>query len=127
MADNNTTVAINRAKENIKKGRERLDAIKADAQRAGPELEAAARQFEDTLDSVLELADRIAGDSDIMAVGKRFVRRLLSREFIIAIVTIIAILSGDLSGQEAIAVAAAGGGLALGRGVAKSKDGGRDG
>ena len=127
MADSNTTAAVNRAKENIQKGRVRLEKIKVDAQRTAPELEAAAKDFEDTLDSVLELADRIARGSDAWAVAKRFIRRISSREFIIAVVAIIAIWSGQLEPQEAIAVAVAGGGLALGRGVAKSRVGGTDG
>ena len=55
-----------------------------------------------------------------------FIRRIFSREFIIAVVAVVAIWVGDLGPQEAIAIAVAGGGLALGRGVAKSRTGGSD-
>ena len=79
------------------------------------------------MDSALELADRLAKDLDWWPVAKRFIRRILSREFIIAVVAVMAIWNGNLESTEAIGVAVAGGGLALGRGVAKANSGGTDG
>ena len=51
---------------------------------------------------------------------RRFARRLLSREVIIAIIAVIAIWAGDLDAEQAIGVAVAGTGLILGRSAVKT-------
>jgi hypothetical protein len=57
---------------------------------------------------------------------RRFIRRLLSREVIVAVAAIITIATGDLEAQEAIGVAVAGTGLILGRSVVKARQGATD-
>ena len=125
MASQHTTASIDRVKSRINTGKERLSSIRASANATEPELAAAAEDFQDSLDSALELADRLANDAEWWPTAKRFIRRLTSREFIITVVAIAAIWTGGLDSQEALAVAVAGGGLALGRGVAK-RSGGTD-
>ena len=125
MANQAINTSIDRVKARISTGKERLAFIRAKADATEPELADAAADFQDTLESALDLADRLAKDAEWWPTAKRFIRRLTSREFIISVVAIAAILSGTLDAQEAIAVAVAGGGLALGRGVAK-RSGGTD-
>lgn len=125
MASRQATESIDRVKSRITTGKARLASIRASANATQPELDAAAADFQDTLDSALELADRLAKDADWWPTAKRFIRRLTSREFVITAVAIVAIWTGGLDTQEALAVAVAGGGLALGRGVAK-RSGGTD-
>ena len=125
MASQATDASINRVKARVNTGKERLASIRARADATEPELAAAAEDFQDALESALDLADRLAKDAEWWPTAKRFIRRLTSREFIIAAVSIAAIWTGGLDAQEAIAVAVAGSGLALGRGIAK-RSGGTD-
>ena len=125
MASQVTNESIDRVKTKISTGKERLASIRTRAEATEPELAATAEDFQETLESALDLADRLAKDADWWPTAKRFIRRLTSREFVIAVVAIIAIWAGGLDAQEAIAVAVAGSGLALGRGIAK-RSGGTD-
>ena len=123
MAQGTVTAGLGRTQEKVASAKTRIDAIRNNAETARPEIEAAAQGFEEALDSVLDFADSLARDTHAWPTVKRFIRRILSREFIIVVVSIIAIWAGDLGAQESIAVGAAGSGLALGRGVAKNRSG----
>lgn len=127
MASQSSKVAVDRVKNRIETNREKLEPIRSRADAAELELASAAEEFQDALESALELTDRLAKDVDWWPTAKRFIRRMLSREFIIAVVAILAIWNGNLESNEAIGVAIAGGGIALGRGVAKASSGGTDG
>ena len=69
----------------------------------------------------------IEEDAGLSATASRFIRRMLSREFIIVVLSLVAISTGELSTEQVIGVAIAGSSLALGRSVAKAKTGGSDG
>ncbi len=124
MTSRNTRATIEATRERIREGKRRLDEIRTSAEGAKPGLQAAANEVEDALEDLLRLGDRVGQDLGTWGWVRPFIRRLASREFIIAVVAVIAIWTGELRGQEAIAVAVAGGGLALGRGVAKAGAGG---
>ena len=127
MPVNGTTRdTIERARARIAAGRVQIDDIKKSAKTITPELEQTANDMERTVESLLDAVDDIIPDEGTWGFAMRFTRRMLSREMIISIVAIVAIWAGGLESQEAIAVAVAGGGLALGRGVAKQKSGGTD-
>ena len=126
MTTRNLSNAIKDNRRRLKDGKEKLEQIRASADAAKPGLEAAANEVEDALENLLKLGDRLGEDFGPWRWLRPFIRRMSSREFIIAVVAIVAIWSGGLDAQEAIAVAAAGGGLALGRGVAKARTGGSD-
>lgn len=104
-------------------GKAKIDSIRNRSEAARPELESAIQNFDDALDAVLDFADILAGVAVWLPTVKRFVSRILGREFIIAIVSIIAIWSGDLGHQEAIAIGAAASCLAQDRGLAKNHSG----
>ena len=127
MSSQSSKAAVERVKNKIKTNKEKLETIRAKADAAAPELAEAAEELQDSLDSALELADRLAMDAEWWPTARRFIRRVTSREFIIAVVAVVAIWTGNLESTEAIGVAIAGGGLALGRGVAKANSGGTDG
>ena len=120
MAHNTIETGLGRTREKVHNAKARIDAIRNNAETARPEIEAAAQGFEEALDSVLDFAD-LLWDTKLGPTVRRNVRRLFSREFIIVVVSIIAIWAGNLGAQEAIAVGVAGSGLALGRGVAKNR------
>tara|TARA_B110000263_G_scaffold148976_1_gene129284 strand:+ start:124 stop:504 length:381 start_codon:yes stop_codon:yes gene_type:complete len=112
-----------RARLKVAVGKETIENIRARAAEKEPQIEAAANEFDAAFKDLLEYIDAVDGDSAFSATARRFFRSILSREFIIAIVAIIAILTGDIDGQEAIAIGAATSGLAFGRGVAKNNSG----
>ena len=126
MATPTASAAIEDARSKIKEGRDRLKTIRAGVDLAAPKLEETATELQSALDSAFAAIDTIAADSGAWATTKRTIRRLMSREFLIAVGSIFVIVNGGLVGQEALAVALAGSGLALGRGVAKARSGGAD-
>ena len=117
-------------KETIERTRGRIFAskarIEASAVSSAPELQQAAAEVQGLLDSVLDAVDEVVPDEGRWGVAMRFIRRMLSREMIIAVVAIVVIASGTMETEQAIGVAVAAGGLALGRGVAKQRTGGGD-
>ncbi len=125
-ANVSTRQKIERAKTRIAAGKAQIEEIQRSAEEATPDLERTVAEVHITIDSLLEAIDEVVPDQGNWGAGMRFVRRMLSREMIITVVAIIAIWAGGLEAQEAIAVAIAGGGLALGRGVAKQRSGGTD-
>ncbi len=117
-----TRGTIETTRERLREGRERIEAIKNESEQARPELEGATKDAEETVDLALELLDSIARDWESWPAVKKFSRRILSREFIIAAFAIAAILGGA-GGQESIGIAVAASGLVLGRSAVKAKAG----
>ena len=115
MAIITTKTAIDTARDRIDSGRVSLETIRKGAKLATPELEKTAEELKSALDSALAAVDQIATDQHWWPTTRRFIRRLFSREVIIAVVAIISIWVGDLNAQQAIGVAVAAGGLVLGR------------
>ena len=111
--------AIDTARDRIDSGRASLDTIRKGADLATPELKKTAEELKSSLDSALAAVDQIATDQNWWPTTRRFIRRLLSREVIIAVVAIISIWVGDLDAEQAIGVAVAAGGLVLGRSAVK--------
>ena len=127
MANTTKETAINTARVTITKGTETLKEIKEEVKKAKPELEEKANEILATLDSALKAVDKIIPeDQETWPTIRRFIRRLLSREVIIAVVAIIAIWAGGLGAEQAIGVAVAGTGLILGRSVVKARPGTTD-
>ena len=126
MAIVKTETAIDTARERITDGRERLERIREDADLATPKLEETADELKSALDSALEAVDQITTDQQWWPTTRRFIRRLLSREVIIAVVAIISIWAGDLEAQQAIGVAITAAGLVLGRSAVKVRAGTAD-
>ena len=118
--------AIDTAKEIINSGKVSFDTIQKGADLATPKLEEKAEELKSALDSALAAVDQIATDQHWRPTTRRFIRRLLSREVIIAVVAIISIWVGDLDAQQAIGVAVAAGGLVLGRSAVKVRAGATD-
>lgn len=118
--------AIDTAKEIINSGKTSLDTIQKGADLAAPKLEGKAEELKSALDAALVAVDQIATDQHWWPTTRRFIRRLLSREVIIAVVAIISIWVGDLDAQQAIGVAVAAGGLVLGRSAVKARAGATD-
>ncbi len=125
-SNRSTRETIERARVRIAAGRSQIDEIQKSAAAATPELQQTAAEVQQTINSLLDAIDEVVPDEGNWGAGMRFVRRMLSREMIISVVAIIAVWAGGLDAQQAIAVAVAGGGLALGRGVAKQRSGGTD-
>jgi len=123
MAITTTKTAIDSAKERITGGKESLERIREGADLATPELEETAKELASALDSALAAVDQIATDQSWWPTTRRFIRRLLSREVIIALVAIISITVGNLDPEQAIGVAIAGTGLVLGRSAVKVRAG----
>ena len=121
-----TKTAIDTARDGIDSGRVSLDTIRKGAKLATPELEKTAEELKLALDSALAAVDQIATDQHLGPTTRRFIRRMLSREVIIAVVAIISIWVGDLDAQQAIGVAVAAGGLVLGRSAVKVRAGATD-
>ena len=111
--------AIDTARDRIDSGMVSLDTIRKGADLATPELKEKAEELKSALDSALAAVDQIATDQHWWPTTRRFIRRLLSREVIIAVVAIISIWVGDLDAEQAIGVAVAAGGLVLGRSAVK--------
>ena len=111
--------AIDTARERIDSGRVSLETIRKGAKLATPELEKTAEELKSALDTALAAVDQIATDQHWWPTTRRFIRRLLSREVIIAVVAIISIWVGNLEAEQAIGVAVAAGGLVLGRSAVK--------
>lgn len=111
--------AIDTARERIDSGMVSLDTIRNRADLATPELEKTAEELKSALDSALAAVDQIATDQHWWPTTRRFIRRLLSREVIIAVVAIISIWVGDLNAEQAIGIAVAAGSLVLGRSAVK--------
>lgn len=118
--------AIDIAKDAINNEKGKLDKIQESANLTEPELEEKAKEIRSALDSVLAAVDQIATDQHWWPTTRRFIRRLLSREVIIAVVAIISIWVGDLDAQQAIGVAVAAGSLVLGRSAVKVRAGATD-
>jgi hypothetical protein len=115
---------IQTARDSITRGTERLRGIKEEIKRAKPELEEQADELLSTLNSALSAVEQIIPeDQKTRPTIRRFVRRLLSREVIIAVIVIISIWAGNLDAEQAIGVAVAGTGLILGRSVVKARPG----
>jgi hypothetical protein len=119
MAIITTKTAIDTARDRIDSGRVSLDTIRKGADLATPELEKTAEELKSALDSALAAVDQIATDQHWWPTTRRFIRRLFSREVIIAVIAIISIWVGDLNAEQAIGVAVAAGGLVLGRSAVK--------
>ena len=127
MATQTKKAAIAQTKELVSTTRGKIRAVREQVEKADPELRKTVDDVDEALNNVRDLVNRIEEDAGLPAAVSRFIRRMLSREFIIVVVAVVAIWSGELNTQEALGVAIAGSGLALGRGVAKAKTGGSDG
>jgi hypothetical protein len=114
-----TKTEIDTARERIASGKEKLDAIQKGADLATPKLQETADELSAALESAFQAVDRIASDQHWWPTARRFIRRLLSREVIIAVVAIVSIWAGDLDPEQAIGVAVAASGLVLGRSAVK--------
>ena len=125
-ANRATRETIERARARIAAGRTQIEEIQNSATATTPQLQQMTVDVQQTVNSLLAAIDDVIPDEGKWGVGTRFLRRMLSREMIIAVVAIVAIWAGGLKAQEAIAVAVAAGGLSLGRGVAKQRSGGTD-
>lgn len=126
MAAQTTKKAVEDARERIEAGKAKINSIRKAAGEVRPELETTVQEAGDALNAAITFVDSVAQELGWWPPVRRLIRRLVSREFIISVVAIIAILVGDLGAQEAIAIAVAGSGLAIGRGVAKARVGGSD-
>lgn len=127
MATQTKKAAIIQAKELVTTTKGKIHAVRDQAAVAEPELRQAVDDVDEALNTVRDLVKRIEDDAGLSATVSRFIRRMLSREFIIVVVSVVAILTGELTTEQVIGVAIAGSGLALGRSVAKVKTGGSDG
>jgi hypothetical protein len=111
--------SIDLARGKINEGVSKLEKIQKDADLTTPKLEETAKELSESLNSALGAVDEILNDQRWWPTTRRFIRRLLSRESIIAVVAIIAIWAGGLDAEQAIGVAVAGAGLILGRSAVK--------
>jgi hypothetical protein len=121
MTSSNRKVMLNTATNYITEGTKKLAQLREEAVKAEPELEKTASELLSTLNSALAAMEKfIPEDEKTGPTLRRFIRRLLSREVIVAVVAIIAIWAGDLNAEQAIGVAVAGTGLILGRSAVKT-------
>ena len=124
MSGSNRINTFEKAKSSIKEGTQKVNLIKEEAVKSKPELQQQADELTMILDTALKAVEEfIPEDEKIGPTMRRFMRRILSREVIIAVVTIIAISVGNLDPEQAIGVAIAGTGLVLGRSVVKARPG----
>ena len=91
MATQPTEAAIENTRDRVKAGVDRISTIRKGRDMAADELEAGTRKVEDALESALALIDGVAQEQTWWLPIRRFVRRLLSREFIITVLAIVAI------------------------------------
>jgi hypothetical protein len=115
----NGTKDIRKKVEEVKKG---LEEIKKKADLATPKLEETVSNIMSAADSVQDAVDTIIPDKGIGSTIKRFIRRMLSREAIIAAVAVISIWGGQLDAEQAIGVAVAASSLILGRSAVKARN-----
>ena len=123
MATKTVKAAAQATKTIIGEGQQKIDAIKREADEARPKLQVDVEEYENLVSSARKLVDDVAADIDMPDILRKFIRRMLSREMIIAAVSIIAIWQGGLDAEQSIGIAVAGSGLVLGRSVAKAKSG----
>ena len=124
MTKSTRTTTLELAKDRIIDGTKTLNRFREEAIKAKPELEKTATELLTTLNSAMAAVERlIPEDEKVGPTIRRFVRRLLSREVIVAVVAIISIWTGSLTAEQAIGVAIAGTGLILGRSVVKARPG----
>ena len=120
MTTSTRKTALENSRNYITEGTKSLNRFREEAKKATPELESKASELLSTLNSAVSaMEDLIPEDEKVGPTIRRFIRRILSREVIIAVVAIISIWAGDLSAEQAIGVAVAGTGLVLGRSAVK--------
>ena len=121
MTNSTKKTAINTTRDALTNGTKTIEKIKEEVKSAKPELEKEANLLLETINSALNALEQIIPeDEHVVPTIRRFARRLLSREVIIAIIAMIAIWAGDLDAEQAIGVAVAGTGLILGRSAVKT-------
>jgi len=124
MANSTRKTTLTNARNFITEGTKSLNRFREEAKKATPELDAKASELLTTLNSaVAAMETLLPEDEKVGPTIRRFIRRILSREVIIAVVAIIAIWTGELNAEQAIGVAVAGTGLILGRSVVKARPG----
>ena len=80
MATQRTKTAVETARDKIRDGKTRIEAIRATAGSAAPELEATAKEVEEALQDALNTVGQIIPeDSAWGSVAMRFARRVTSR------------------------------------------------
>ena len=117
-----TKTAIDTATEKIKESSDKLEIFKKDTALSKKNLQDTADQIQEVLGSALDAVDSIVSDQNWKPTTRRFIRRLFSREAIIAIVAVISIWAGDLEAQQSVGVAVAAAGLVLGRSAVKVRN-----
>ena len=121
MTNTTRRTAIEDAKNFITEGTSSLNRFREEAKKATPELDAKASELLTSLNSaVAAIETLIPEDEKVGPTIRRFIRRILSREVIVAVVAIISIWVGDLDAEQAIGIAVAGTGLILGRSAVKT-------
>lgn len=110
---------VNSLKENAKSIRESFETIKKSAENAPEDIRKHLAEMEKHLNPIQEAANKLIPKDEKWGWVQGFIRRMTSREVLIAVATIITIAASGLGPQESIGVAIAGAGLILGRSAVK--------
>ena len=121
MAGKTAKDQVNGLKNNAKSMKESFEAVKKSAENAPDEIKKKLEELEQYISPIQEAADTLIPKNEQWEPVRGFIRRILSREVLIAVATIVTIAVGNLGAQEAIGVAVAGTGLILGRSVVKAR------
>ena len=120
MAKTTAKDQLDTVKKNAASVRSSIEEIKRIAESSPEDIKKKADEIEKLVTPIQEAANTLIPKDEKWEPVRGFIRRILSREALIAIATIVVIATGTAGdGQEAIGVAVAGAGLILGRSAVK--------